>query len=60
MSDFMGMNLDLADFERLLSKDEFTMEPVSIEQFVQDQHYLGLPPLSPIQLEIVSSFNSGF
>jgi len=53
MSDFMGMNLDLADFERLLSKDEFTMEPVSIEQFVQDQHYLGLPPLSPIQLEIV-------
>ena len=49
----MGMNLDLADFERLLSKDEFTMEPVSIEQFVQDQHYLGLPPLSPIQLEIV-------
>ena len=53
MSDFMGMNLDLADFERLLSKDEFTMEPVSIERFVQDQHYLGLPPLSPIQLEIV-------
>ncbi len=49
----MGMNLDLADFERLLSKDEFTMEPVSIEQFVQDQHYLGLPSLSPIQLEIV-------
>ena len=53
MSDFMGMNLDLADFDRLLSKDEFTMEPVSIEQFVQDQHYLGLPSLSPIQLEIV-------
>lgn len=53
MSDFIGMNLELADFERLLSKDEFTMKPVSIEEFVQDQHYLGLPPLSPIQLEIV-------
>jgi hypothetical protein len=53
MSDFMGMNLEYSDFDRLLRKEEFVEEPVSIEVFVQDKKYLGLPPLSPIQLEIV-------
>lgn len=53
MSDFMGVNLELQDFERLLRKDELVEEPVSIEVFVQDKRYLGLPPLSPIQLEII-------
>lgn len=53
MSDFMGVNLELQDFERLLRKDELIEEPVPIEVFVQDKRYLGLPPLSPIQLEII-------
>lgn len=53
MSDFIGMNLEFSDFDRLLRKEEFTQEPVPIEIFVQDRKFLGLPPLSEIQLEIV-------
>ncbi len=53
MSDFIGMNLEFSDFDRLLRKEEFTQEPVPIEVFVQDRKFLGLPPLSEIQLEIV-------
>lgn len=49
----MGMNLDYSDFDRLLNQDELVEEPVSIEVFVEDKKYLGLPSLSPIQLEIV-------
>ena len=53
MSDFMGINLELKDFDRLLKQEELEEEPVSIQTFVQDRKYLGLPPLSQIQLEIV-------
>jgi intein/homing endonuclease len=53
MTDFMGMNLEFKDFDRLLKQEELVEEPVPIEVFVQDKKYLGLPPLSPIQLEIV-------
>lgn len=53
MSDFIGVNLEFQDFDRLLRKDELIEEPVPVEVFVQDKRYLGLPPLSPIQLEIV-------
>lgn len=53
MSDFIGMNLEFSDFDRLLRQEEFVEQPVSIEVFVQDKKYLGLPPLSEIQLEIV-------
>ncbi len=53
MSDFLGVNLEFNDFDRLLRQDELMEQPVSIETFVQDKHYLGLPPLSEIQLEIV-------
>ena len=53
MSDFIGVNLEFEDFDRLLRKDELIEEPVPIQTFVQDKKYLGLPPLSPIQLEIV-------
>lgn len=53
MSDFIGMNLEFKDFDRLLRQDELSSEPVPVEVFVQDRKYLGLPPLSPIQLEIV-------
>ena len=53
MTDFMGMNLNYDDFDRLLNQDELLEEPVSIEEFVTDKKYLGLPSLSEIQLEIV-------
>lgn len=53
MSDYLGMNLNYEDFDRLLNQDELIEEPVSIETFVTDKKYLGLPNLSPIQLEIV-------
>lgn len=53
MSDFLGMNLEFSDFDRLLKQDELSTEPVPIEVFVQDKKYLGLPALSEIQLEIV-------
>lgn len=53
MSDYFGINLEFKDFDRLLRQDELEEEPVPIEVFVQDKKYLGLPPLSPIQMEIV-------
>jgi hypothetical protein len=53
MTDFMGMNLRYEDFDSLLNQDELVEIPVSIEVFVTDKKYLGLPNLSPIQLEIV-------
>jgi hypothetical protein len=53
MTDFMGMNLELSDFERLLRQDDLIETPVDIQTFVQDKKYLGLPPLSDIQSEIV-------
>jgi hypothetical protein len=53
MSDYLGLNLEYKDFDRLLRQEELVEEPVSIQTFVQDKKYLGLPPLSPIQLEIV-------
>jgi hypothetical protein len=53
MSDFFGVNLNFEDFDRLLRQEELEEEPVSIQTFVQDKKYLGLPELSPIQLEIV-------
>jgi len=53
MSDFIGLNLDFNDFDRLLRQDDLVETPVPIQVFVQDKKYLGLPPLSPIQEEIV-------
>jgi hypothetical protein len=53
MTDFMGMNLRFEDFDNLLNQDELVEVPVPIEVFVTDKKYLGLPNLSPIQLEIV-------
>jgi hypothetical protein len=53
MSDYLGMNLRYEDFDKLLNQDELEETPVSIEVFVTDKKYLGLPDLSPIQLEIV-------
>jgi hypothetical protein len=53
MSDFVGLNLDFNDFDRLLRQDDLIETPVPIQVFVQDKKYLGLPPLSSIQEEIV-------
>ncbi|NDB56861.1 hypothetical protein EB001_00180 [bacterium] len=53
MSDFIGLNLDFNDFDRLLRQDDLVETPVPIQVFVQDKKYLGLPPLSSIQEEIV-------
>jgi len=50
--DFFGTNLDFNDFERLLKNEDLNEEPVPLQTFVTDKHYLGLPPLSEIQLEI--------
>jgi len=53
MSDFIGLNLEFNDFDRLLRQDDLIETPVDIQTFVQDKNFLGLPPLSDIQLEIV-------
>jgi len=53
VSDYLGINLNYDDFDKLLKQDELVETPVSIETFVTDKKYLGLPSLSPIQLEIV-------
>jgi hypothetical protein len=53
MSDYLGVNLEFEDFDRLLKQDELVEEPVPIEVFVKDKKYLGLPDLSEIQTEIV-------
>ena len=40
MSDYLGVNLEFEDFDRLLKQDELVEEPVSIEVFVKDKKYL--------------------
>lgn len=53
MGDWLGTNLDLNDFERLLKADDLEVEPMPIQKFTTDRQYLGLEfPLSEIQLEI--------
>jgi hypothetical protein len=52
LSDFFGTNLSFTDFDKLLAKDDLAEEPVSIQTFVQDRKYLGMPALSEIQEEI--------
>jgi len=53
MGDWLGTNLDLNDFERLLKADDLEIEPMPIQKFTTDRQYLGLEfALSDIQLEI--------
>lgn len=52
MSDIFGTNLNFDDFDRLLKKEVLVEEPVPIQTFVTDKQYLGLPPLSDIQVEL--------
>lgn len=60
MVDMYGSNLDFESFSRLLSKDDLEEEPIPLERFVTDRKYLGLPPLSPIQLEIAKHMTQIF
>lgn len=48
-----GANLDFEDFDKLLKADDLEEEPIPVQRFVTDRHYLGLEfPLSEIQEEI--------
>jgi hypothetical protein len=60
MTDFWGLNFNYEDFDRLLKKEELEEEPVSLEVFVGDRKYLGLPPLSEVQLEIAKHITQIF
>jgi len=53
MSDYLNLNLEISDFDKLLRSDDLITSPVPIQTFVQEKKYLGLPPLSDIQEEIV-------
>jgi len=53
MSDYLNLNLEIDDFDRLLRSDDLITTPVPIQTFVQEKKYLNLPPLSAIQEEIV-------
>jgi hypothetical protein len=45
------------DMIDLLGGDEFEEKPVTIEQFVVDDHYLGLPPLSQYQYQAIRAMS---
>ena len=51
------MGLDFSDIISEIENDgqEFEEIPVTIEQFVEDKHYLGLPPLSDLQYIMIRS-----
>ena len=53
MSDIFGLNVELDSLEKLLRHEELDEYPVPIDVFVGDRRYLGLPPLSDIQTQIV-------
>jgi len=53
MTDYLNLNLEIQDFDKLLRSDDLITSPVPIQTFVQEKKYLGLPPLSDIQEEIV-------
>jgi len=53
MSDIFGLNVEFDSLDKLLSHDELDDVPVPLDVFVTDRRYLGLPPLSEIQTEIV-------
>ena len=53
MSDVFGLNVEFDSLDKLLRREELDAEPVPLDVFVSDRRYLGLPPLSEIQTEIV-------
>ena len=51
----MSNNFDFSEFMDALDGDIFDEKPVTIEQFVVDEHYLGLPPLSEWQYTMIKA-----
>ena len=47
--------MSLTDFLDILSGDEFDERPVTVREFVTNDHYLGLPPLSDNQYKIIEA-----
>jgi hypothetical protein len=47
--------LSIDTFLDVLDGDEFEEKPVGIRQFVVDEDYLGLPPLSELQYQIIEA-----
>lgn len=47
------MSLDFNDLMNILDGEDFEERPVSIEEFVQSEDYLGLPPLSQNQYKLI-------
>jgi len=47
------MSNDFLDYFNALSNEDFEEKPVEIEEFVESDEFLGLPPLSQIQYEII-------
>lgn len=61
MGDWFGTNLEFEDFENLLKADDLAQEPIPLQRFVTDRHYLGLEfALSEIQLEIARHITQVF
>lgn len=60
MTQFWGINSNFDDFDKLLRKEDLDEEPVPLEVFVQDRKYLGLPPLSEVQVEIAKHITQIF
>jgi hypothetical protein len=49
------MALDFNDLLNILDGEEFEERPVAIEEFVQSEDYLGLPPLSHYQYTLIKA-----
>jgi hypothetical protein len=47
--------VDFGDFLDVLDDNDFEENPVTLEEFVTSQNYLGLPPLSEFQYSMVKS-----
>jgi hypothetical protein len=49
------MSFDFSDLLNLLDGEDFEERPVGIEEFVQNEDYLGLPPLSEYQYTLIKA-----
>jgi len=59
--DWFKVHTNFSDFDQLLKRDELVEEPISIERFLRDPHYLGMEyDLSPMQLEFAKHMTQIF
>lgn len=49
------MSFDFNDLLNILDGEDFEERPVEIEEFVQSEDYLGLPPLSEYQYQLIKA-----